>query len=446
MNAPNFKTILQKLSVFKNNLSLLVPVIIGLLSVLLFIPTQLMSSKLRERVAEESIRKAGNRIPSLIESAVSRKQWEVEAERQQDHANDANEIANLAEQSTRRALLSYDVFPEPDPNGFSGLLFQEFGQRFRSAMDELIVRFNGRDCPSEAELERALENSSVSSRTRGRWGSMMPSASGGSPSGRLGTTRMLNSIQRMIVDQVCQERAESISFYANPADLSGYEYWADYKYDVNMVEAVEDSWYHQLAYWVIEDIFDTINTVNSGHDNVLAAPAKRFLRITFTMGLQRPGSRGGVFTGRRKQTQKTKVDADRPSYVLSAADGLTEPCTGRFSGNDIDDIDVIHFNFAVVVSTKAILPFMQQLCSAKQHIYKGYPDGQEQPQTFKHNQITILENKIGAVNRQDQIHRNYKYGEDSVVELDLICEYVFNKKGYEQIKPESVKTTLAGQS
>jgi len=254
---------------------------------------------------------------------------------------------------------------------------------------------------------------------------------------------MLNSIQRMIVDQVCQERAESISFYINSADVSGYDYWADYKYDVNMVEAVEDCWYHQLAYWVVEDILDTINTVNSGHDNVLTAPAKRFLRITFTMGLQRPGARGGVFTGRRKQPQKTKEDADRPTYILSASEGLTESCTGRFSG---DNIDVIHFNFAVVVGAKAILPFMKELCSAKQHIFTGYTGGQEQPQTFKHNQITILEDKIGAVNRQDQLHRNYEYGEDSVVELDLICEYVFNKQGYEQIMPESVKTTLDTQS
>jgi hypothetical protein len=28
--------------------------------------------------------------------------------------------------------------------------------------------------------------------------------------------------------------------------------------------------------------------------------------------------------------------------------------------------------------------------------------------------------------------------------LDLVCEYTFNKKGYEVIIPESVKDTLAG--
>ncbi len=168
MNMPNFKDILQKLSVFKNNLSLLVPVIIALVSVLLFIPTQLMSSKLKKDVEQESISNGGRKIKNLETSAVSRQQYEMEAERQKAHATDANEIAKLAIQSTQRELLSYDIFPAPDPNGFSGLIFQEFGQRFRSEIDELVVRVNGRDCPTDAEIERGLENSSSHSRSRGR--------------------------------------------------------------------------------------------------------------------------------------------------------------------------------------------------------------------------------------------------------------------------------------
>jgi len=29
--------------------------------------------------------------------------------------------------------------------------------------------------------------------------------------------------------------------------------------------------------------------------------------------------------------------------------------------------------------------------------------------------------------------------------LELICEYIFSKEGYEEIKPESVKKTLAAE-
>src|SRR4030042_5270147 len=109
MNMPNFKDILQKLSVFKNNLSLLVPVIILLVSVFLFIATQLMSSKLKKEVELESINNGGRKIKNLEKSPVSRQQYEMEAERQKAHAEDAKEIAKLAIQSTQRELISYDI-------------------------------------------------------------------------------------------------------------------------------------------------------------------------------------------------------------------------------------------------------------------------------------------------------------------------------------------------
>ena len=85
---------------------------------------------------------------------------------------------------------------------------------------------------------------------------------------------------------------------------------------------------------------------------------------------------------------------------------------------------------------------MQQLCSAKEHKFSGYLEGLDQLKTYKHNQISILECKTVSANPEEPDHRYYSYGEDSVVELDLICEYIFNKKGYEEIKPESVKKTL----
>jgi len=445
MNIPNFKDILQKLSVFKNNLSLLVPVIIALVSVLLFVPTQLMSSKLKKEVEQQSINNGGRRIKTLETSAVSRQQYEMEAERQKAHAADANEIAKLAMQGSRRELLSYDIFPV-DPNGFSGLIFQQYGQNYRGGIDKMILSVNGRDCPTDAEIQRGLENSSSSSRTRGRGASMMSSPRG-SGTNLYGGSMMFGNIDRMIVDEMCKDRAKSISVYVNPADISGYEYWANYKYDVKREDAVQDCFYHQLGYWIIDDIFQTINTMNSGHDNVLTAPAKRFMGITFTMGLKRPRSGGGgAFRGGRGGRggvqKKQQEDADRPAYVVTAADGLSESCTGRYCSGDIH---VTHFNFSVIVSTKSVLPFMKELCSVKEHQFQGYPKATEPPQKFKHNQITILESKIGSINPNDMTHRYYRYGDESVVSLDLICEYIFDVKGYDILIPETVRKTLAGE-
>lgn len=452
MNIPNFKDVLQKLSVFKNNLSLLVSVIIALVSILLFVPTQLMSSKLKKEVEQASINDGLKKIKSLETRAVSSRQYEMEAERQKAHATDANEVARLAMQTTQRELLSYDIFPAPDPNGFSGLIFQKFGENYRNEIDKLILSLNARDCPTDAEIERGLENSSSSSRMGSRGlSSMMPMSRGYSGMDLYGggSSMMMGSINRMIIDEMCKARAKTISIYINPIDVAGYEYWKDYKYDIKQEDAIEDCFYHQLAFWIIEDIFKTFAEMNSGYDNVLTAPAKRFMGISFTMGLKARRGKGssGVFRpirgrGRTSKSQNKTEEADRPRYVRELADGLSDSCTGRYCS---DDIDVTHFNFSVIVDTKSVLPFMKELCSVKEHQFRGYPDPNQPVQTFKHNQITVLESKMGSINPSDMTHRYYRYGDDPVVSLDLICEYIFDVEGYKVLTPQPVLDTLAGK-
>ncbi len=176
--------------------------------------------------------------------------------------------------------------------------------------------------------------------------------------------------------------------------------------------------------------------MNSEYDSVLTAPVKRLMQMSFEMGLRRPGAGRRFFRrgGRRSQQQTNRDEVDKPTYVISVDDGLTISCTGRLS-DDANNIDVIHFNVAVVINIKSVLPFMQQLCSAKKHKFKGF-SGDDREQTFKHNQITVLETKFRSV--EDEPYSLYDYGEDPVVELDLICEYIFNKKGYDEIKPGTV--------
>jgi hypothetical protein len=432
---PNFKSLIGKLNVFKDNSALLLPVIIGAVAGLIFIPTQLLSGKLKRQIAEKSI-SMGTRIRSEGQVAVSREQWKKVAEQQLLYGNDANQAERLAEQTTRRELLSYKIFPEP--RDLSALIFKEFGQRFRSSIEEMLVRVNARECPTDTELERGLQKSLSRSSSEGEpfmGTSTLPSRT--SSSERLSST--LSKVESTIIDEICRQRAESASVYANPSGLSGYEFWGEYKYDVGRKESIEDCWYYQLASWVIEDVIDTIGAMNSRSNSVLTSPAKRLLRVSFTTsgGTYRDYGRSGM-VGEAAQA----ADVVRPSYVLVAGQGLTEPCTGRYCN---EDIDVIHFNVVVVVGTKAVLPFMKELCSGKQHKFKGF-SGDEQEQLCKHNQITILESKIRPVDRGDQTHSLYRYGDEAVVELDLICEYIFNKKGYDEIKPESVKTALKGET
>ena len=409
MDISKFKDLTQKLSVFKSYSSLLVPIIIAVVGVLLFIPAQLMSGKLKKQIADKSI-SIGKRIQSVSRDTVAGEQWKVEREYQQDYKRDANQIVLLVKQSTQRQLLSYKMFPKPQDT--SMLIFEEFGRQYRTAIEQLVGRLNASDCPTEAELKRGLQ---------GSLGHRM------SMGGRRFFEKM-GEVGAAITEVLCREKAESASVYADTADLSGYEFWEKYEY-VGMDQAVEDCWYWQLAYWIIEDVVDAIGAVDSGSNTVFASPVKRLLSVDFVAGGIRMGGWGAV-TG---QT--------RPSYVLSTFDGLTEPYTGRISD---DDIDIVHFNVAVVVAAKSVLPFMRELCSAKQHKFEGFL-GDKQEQISEHNQITILESNVRSIDREDKEHEFYRYGEDAVVELSLVCEYIFNKNSYDEVKPESVKKELQGE-
>lgn len=407
MDISKFKDLIQRLRFLGSYSSLILPVVIILIAVLLFIPTQLMSSKLKERMENESV-SIGRRIQSLSENTVSRNQWEVEREYQELYQRDANQTTILARQSSQRPLLSYKIFPEPKET--SALIFKEFGRRFRDAVDGLITRINALDCPTAAELQKGLQ------------GYVLPSSHQGLERRTDAANLGLDEVNAEIIDVLCREKAKRASVYANPVNLSGYEFWEKYEY-TGMDTAVEDCWYWQLAYWVIEDVTDTIGVLNSGSNSVFTSPVKRLLSVNFAEG---DVGRGG---------EKMVV---APSYVLSVEKALTRPHTGRFCN---DDIDVVHFNVAVVVSTKEVLPFMQQLCSAKQHKFRGF-SGEEREQVFKHNQITILESNIRSIDRADATHNLYRYGEEAVAELDLVCEYIFDKNGLNGIKPESVKNSL----
>ena len=405
------------------------PVAIGLVGGLLFIPTQFLSGRLKSKMKSESISNRALSLESLNRDPVARDQWKVQQQHQEVWAADANKISFIAMQGTKRELLSYQVFL--DPNSSSMLTFEQFGQRFRSGIDGMISAAHARDCPTAEEIQRSMPESDVSSTTTtsnvvGRPPRVYTPPQ---PSYRSGITSnvrdSLQEAQDAIVDEICRAKAASASIYANPTKLSGYEYWREYKYASN-TDAVKDCWYFQLAYWIMEDIFDTIGVMNKGSESVFTSPVKRVIGISFG---SREVSSGGTVTGGEG------VSSARPSYVLTIDGGLTEPWTSRVCN---DNIDVVHFKVRVVISTKSILSFMKELCASKEHSFRGFR-GTEQEQVLSHNLITILESTTWPIDRSVANHFYYRYGEDAVVELDLICEYVLDKEGYAEIKPASVE-------
>jgi len=383
---------------FKRYSALLLPGGLVVFAMVLFVPTWLISRSIQSQM-DNSISLA-RKIQSLKQRAVSRRQWEVEKKYQQKHGEDANAIATLAMQSSQRALLSYKIFPGPKSS--SAQLFKEFEDNYVSGIEGLIRQINGKDSPTEQEIRLLLGTSDQKSR-RGR------------------VKFRGSGTDQQIRESFYCNRAESISIYANPAGLSGYEFWQDYKY-LDSDKAVEDCWYFQLAYWIQQDIIDTIERLNGRSGSVYTSPVKHLLGINFN------GTEGD---GKKDKT-------DRPRYVVSEDGMLTASLTKRVCD---DDVDVVHFSVAVVVRSKAVLAFMRELCSEKEHTFKGY-DGKSAEHKFKHNQITILESDIELISRDTKVNTNYRYGDDAVVRLNLVCEYIFNRSGYDAIKPKSVKKAL----
>ena len=245
-----------------------------------------------------------------------------------------------------------------------------------------------------------------------------------------------NEVEEEIIKEICHAAAQTASFYVSPLDLPGYEFWdtsgvtvgamdrskATYQYQ-SIEQSVEICWYWQLGYWILEDVLMSIDSLNSDCKDVLDCPVKRLTLLSFVPG------------GKQGRSAKEDFTGGGPLYVKSSSDELTESHTDRVSN---EDIDVVHFQVTVLVSSDGATSFMEELCSAKKHKFSGW-DGKGLQQSFEHNQITILQIGIEPVDSKSEDNQYYRYGDSAVVKLDLICEYVFNRAGHDAIKPAQIK-------
>jgi hypothetical protein len=153
----------------------------------------------------------------------------------------------------------------------------------------------------------------------------------------------------------------------------------------------------------------------------------------------------GVGSGARSSSAGDDADRDAPNYVTDSlpSNFLASSPTGR-EGNE--DVDVVHFAVSVLVENQHVLAFMKELCSEKPHTFREdfMPDGQEKES--RHNQITILQSELRIIDKESEEHALYRYGDEPVVWIDLVCEYLFNRAGYDSIKPDPVKERLEQQT
>jgi len=396
--------------IFSKYKSLFIPLGILAVSLLLFIPLNIARKSLANNI-QGSV-KMGKQISSMLATAKSEMQWLEEKKYQDIHQQQADSIVRLSVQSTQRELLSYMIFPKPTTT--SQQVFTDFGEAFKNGIKNLLRSVNALDAPTDAEVKQAVSRLTAS---RGRSGR---SSIGG---------RRSDDSNKAIIDAFCIERAKSINVYVSTSAFPLYAYWENYQFQ-GVDRAVEDCWYSQIAYWIYEDVISTIKDMNSASKDVFNSPVKRLIAVTFSDFADYPT---------KKKTANIKLDT--PDYVLDYKGNILSvaPWTGRKCDSDID---VVHFSFAVIIEPSMIDSFMKELCSEKVHQYRqGYrKDGKIEQGV--HNQITILKYSHEPIDRESKEHQYYRYGDSAAVRLDLICEYIFVKKGYDKIKPEIIKKYL----
>ncbi len=447
ISAKDLLNLLKKLNFLKNNLALLVPILIAVLAILLFVPTTLLSRSLRKTIETKSV-KAGQDIDRLVKDVNQAAEAEALAPYINAYAQDANAMDNLIKQTTLRELLSYKVFADPNTQT-SQLVFDPYRQGFVSGIEAMLLSLKAGGPPTDAEINAALETSSRSPYGRGGRagaGAGRTSTAGGAYGGMGGmggipgmrrNFRMMTENDRKIVAEVCADKARVAKVYVNPVDIGGYAYWSDWKFE-KWDKATKDAWYWQIGYWIVEDIAATIQQMNKDSENVLQAPVKRVMGVVFTQ------SRGGrTMMSRGRRMSNIPKDKQTPTYATGVRNAMTgTPCTGRFT-NDLHDI--MQFDVHVVVKAADVMRFMQELCSSKTHKFRGWL-GDQPEQTYKHNQISILESTIMPVDREDFEHSSFQYGDDEVVDLDLVCEYALYKAAYASIIPKEVIDDMAAQA
>jgi len=260
--------------------------------------------------------------------------------------------------------------------------------------------------------------------------------------------------EERIIKDLRRKRAEEIVMYGSAGSFAACDYWNVHNFGSQVYAKLQsNSWFSQLAFWIQEDIVSSILQLNQGKKNVLEAPIKRLIEISFAGDEASPGTvitgplggLGGEARQLAPDAQTMTVAARRdlgnkyrlPSYVLDQNNETVGDLTSAFTQRFCCDLyDVAQFELAVVIDTTAITAFVDTLQSEKSSLFTE-PDGSQK--TYTRNPITVLQYLIEPLDVQLENEAGYYYGAGSLCTFRLIGEYVFYKnKYYESLKSDPI--------
>lgn len=410
---------------FKKYAALLPSIIILAVALLLFVPLLLIGNAVKKSMTQSV--STARQVQSELSSVPSRDKPQQVRFYMNKLEEEAAAIEALVLDSCRRDLVTYDNVIFPKPLDSSAQVFHEFGRKYRSAVEQLLGSIKALDAPSEAEIR---------ARTGGA-----AAAAGGGPRMIVGQPRAANLSEDPMVDALCLSRAQEIAVYAHPTAFAWYEFWEKYTF-AGEKQALEDCWDAQVAFWIYQDIVDTIQKMNGAESTVAASAVKRIMGVSFS-GPVITGADRSMFLGEMGPGRNTAGSMrDIPNYVTAAlpSNFVTVSPTGRV-GNE--ELDIVHFAVSVLVDNRFVLAFQKELCSEKTHSYRvDFLQAGQKVENARHNQISILQSDLKVVDSQSAEHDLYRYGKGAVMQLDLVCEYQFYRKSYEAIQPVPVRERL----
>lgn len=416
--------------------ALILPACLLLAGLFLFVPTMLVGRSVNNK--KEAVQQMARELDDLARTTPSKTEAEQIKQVLERLKQEVETVESMALQTTQRELIKYGIFPMSADT--SSQVYLDFGRRYRAAVEQLITaRLKALDAPSESEI-RARSGQSVGAGYGGA-GAMGGEYIGGGPGTTIGG-RTSASLSPM-VDALCMAQAEKITMYANPRVFSWYDFWDSYQF-VGSDPALRDCWMAQVAYWIYEDVVTSIEVLNAGSERVADSAVKRLMGVSFqrpVTDLLTPYSPGTpVGMGGLGGIGRTGI-SDLPVFVLPGRNSplVSRPWTGRTGS---EELDVVHFAVSVIVDNRFVQAFLKELCSSKPHTFREGFQETGKVQQAQHNQITILQSTFSSVDKQSQSHLYYRYGTDAVMRIDLVCEYLFYRKAYDEIKPEPVKILL----
>ena len=422
-----------------------------------------------------------DRLASLQKNLVSDRALAQVKEQAAQAEQVQKQVFELARQSSRRPLLSKEVFPRLRNDQDKDIHYGAFAANYCRFVDDQLLKMKAKMPPTAAERRQSVEQL--------LYGAGGSSGVGGEVSGVAPTGREEQA--KRLIDDLNRQRAMQTAIYAGPEVFCAYDHWKSRPTEVVKVLAVE-GWYTQLAAWIQEDVVDSIIEINGSSGSVLDSPVKRLLEISFagrtpvsrataptgaTAGGAAYGEPSAVLSGasgtygtalgpavgRRVVGSELRLPTyvrdvtpsatalagpDSSSAALPAAAEsalmapgmpapppvfagiLTEPYT-RHVGNDV--VDVVQFEVGVVIDAARLNDLLRVLQSEKATLDAGTGQAGN-----VRNQITVLSLDVQPLSIDAERTNGFYYGNCAVQVARLLCEYVFFKAGYKDLVPPAV--------